>query len=93
MVIIGGIIGASTNSRTTTEVLQEFIPAKAIVNFKVANGIQFLLYHGLGTVDIIVQMFHDGEQVLPNSMKAYGPDHIRVTLDVPMNGTLLILAL
>lgn len=96
MTILGGMIGAtrpSSQAGSNTETIVEIIPSSVRLVFTESNGVDFTLHHGLDSEDLIMQMFHQGEQVLPKSMKPYGPDDIQITLDVPMNGTLLLIAI
>lgn len=93
MILGAGLLGNTRGGGSNTETIVETIPLSVRLTFSTSNGINFLLHHGLGTEDLVMQMFHQGEPVLPNSMTPAGPDDIQITLDVPMDGTLLLIAL
>ena len=95
MILGAGLLGATRSSSTNqnTETIVTTIPASLKLSFSISDGINFVLHHGLNTEDLVMQMFHQGEQVLPRDMKPSGPDDIQITLDVPMDGTLLLIGL
>lgn len=92
MPVLGQLIGAVRAPKTSEQIV---VSSSGIsLDFTTTAGRSFILQHDLNTIDLWWQMFitstPEPRQVIPDDVVVISPNHVRIELQTPMDGTINI---
>lgn len=94
MPILGGLLGGLRSSARPTQTDSVATSGTASLDFTTMFGKSFVLEHNLESTALLWQMFitstSEPRQVVPDDVVLISPNHIRIELQTPMDGTINI---